>query len=73
MGERLDSFWDQLQELEYWVNKQESRVFKDRASSVIDLTGFAHEDEDDEVVKIPGFPDVAVIGHYLRCALGGGR
>ena len=65
MGERLDSFWDQLQELEYWVNKQESRVFEERASSVIDLTGFAHEDEDEEVVEIPGFPDVADIPQTL--------
>ena len=61
MGERLDSFWDRLQELEYWVDKQESRVFEERASSVIDLTGYAHEDEDEEVVEIPGFPDVVDI------------
>ena len=65
MHGRLDSFWDRLQELEYWVNKQESRVFAERASSVIDLTGFAHEDEDEEVVEIPGFPDVADIPQTL--------
>ena len=64
MGERLDSFWDQLQELEYWVDKQESRVFEERASSVIDLTGYAHE-EDEEVIKIPGFPDVVDIPQTL--------
>ena len=65
MHGRLDSFWDRLQELEYWVDKQESRVFAERASSVIDLTGFAHEDEDEEVVEIPGFPDVADIPQTL--------
>ena len=62
---RLDSFWDRLQELEYWVDKQESRALVERASSVINLTSFAHEDEDEEVVKIPGFPDVADIPQTL--------
>ena len=36
----------------------------ERASSVIDLTGFAYEEED-EVVEIPGFPDVADIPQTL--------
>ena len=64
MHGRLDSFWDRLQELEYWVDKQESRAFVERASSVIDLTGFTHVDED-EVVEIPGFPDVADVPQTL--------
>ena len=65
MHRRLDSFWDRLQELEYWVDKQESRALVERASLVIDLTAFAHEDEDEEVIEIPGFPDVADIPQTL--------
>ena len=62
---QLDSFWDQLQELEDWVDKQESWVLAERGSSVIDLTGYAYKEEEEEIVEIPGFPDVVDIPQTL--------
>ena len=60
---KLESLGDRLWELEHWVDhREEERVQVDRASSVIDLT---RGDEEEEVIEIPGFPDVVDIPQTL--------
>ena len=55
---------DRLWELEHQVDRQhKERVQVDRASSVIDLT--RGDEEEEEAIEIPGFPDVVDIPQTL--------